>query len=236
MHETQTDEFGLINLTIGKGKKSTGTNFDQIAWNGLNKVLVVEVKIDGQANYYEVSNQTLLYSPYALYADAVEYKNINNAPKDVSHFKNDVGYLVTNDLKPLEKKINENQTENLSTFTLLKDQQVKLETKVDDQGKKLTETILITQNLSSRIDQQNNQITQNQNTLINQINGLGGSFESLGNKSTANTCDYIFLHDVQFGQVRTDCTKLFLNIFENFTLSVFPFFLAAVFSMIQPLN
>ena len=185
LHETQTDEFGLINLTIGKGKKSTETNFDQIAWNGLNKVLVVEVRIDGQANYYEVSNQTLLYSPYALYADAVEYKNINNAPKDVSHFKNDVGYLVTNDLKPLEKKITDNQTENVSTFTLLKDQQIKLETKVDEQGKKLTETILITQNLSSRIDQQNNQITQNQNNLVNQINGLSGSFESLGNKSTA---------------------------------------------------
>lgn len=184
-HETQTDEFGLINLTIGKGKKSTNANFDQIAWNGVNKVLVVEVKIDGQSNYFEVSNQTLLYSPYALYADAVEYKNINNAPKDVSHFNNDAGYLVTNDLTPLEKKINDHQTQNLNSFTLLKDQQITLEKKVDEQGQKLTETILLTQNLSSRIDQQNFQITQNQNSIINQINGLSGSFETLGNKSAA---------------------------------------------------
>jgi hypothetical protein len=185
IHETQTDEFGLINLTIGKGKKSNGVNFDQIAWNGINKVLVVEVKINGQANYFEVSNQTLLYSPYALYADAVEYKNIINAPKDVSFFKNDAGYLVSNDLKPLEKKINDNQTENLNSFTLLKNQQITLETKVDEQGKKLNETILLTQQLNARIDQQNAQINQNQSSIINQINGLSGSFESLGNKSTA---------------------------------------------------
>ena len=192
LHETQTDEFGLINLTIGKGKKSTGSNFDQLVWSGQNKVLVVAVKIEGQSNFLEVSNQTLLYSPYALYADAVEYKNINNSPKDVSFFKNDVGYLVSNDLKPLEKKINDNQTENLNSFALLKNQQIALETKVDEQGKKINETINITQNLisrvdqqNSRIDQQNAQINQNQNTLINQINGLGGSFESLGNKSTA---------------------------------------------------
>jgi hypothetical protein len=184
-HETQTDEFGLINLTIGKGKKSIGSNFDQLVWSGQNKVLVVAVKIEGQSNFLEVSNQTLLYSPYALYADAVEYKNINNAPKAVSHFTNDAGYLIANDLKPLEKRITDNQTENLTTFTLIKNQQLTLETKVEEQGKLLNETILITQNLSARIDQQNNQINQNQTTLVNQINGLGGSFESLGNKSAA---------------------------------------------------
>lgn len=185
LHETQTDEFGLINLTIGRGKKSSGTNFDQLVWSGQNKILVVSVKIDGQANFLEVSNQTLLYSPYALYAEAVEYKNVNNAPRDVSHFTNDVGYLVSNDLKPLEKKIADNQTENLNTFTLIKNQQIALETKFNEQGKQLNETVQMTQNLSARIDQQNNQINQNQTTLINQINSLGGSFESLGNKSAA---------------------------------------------------
>lgn len=199
LHETKTDEFGLINLTIGRGKKSSGTNFDQLVWSGQNKILVVAVKIDGQANFLEVSNQTLLYSPYALYAEAVEYKNVNNAPRDVSHFTNDVGYLVSNDLKPLEKKITDNQTENLNTFTLIKNQQIALETKLNEQGKQLNEqgkqlnehgkqlneTVLTTQNLSARIDQQNNQINQNQTTLINQINSLGGTFESLGNKSAA---------------------------------------------------
>jgi hypothetical protein len=185
LHTTQTDEFGLINLTIGKGIKSSGSNFDQLVWSGQNKVLVVAVKIEGQSNFLEVSNQTLLYSPYALYADAVEYKNVNNAPKAVSHFTNDAGYLIANDLKPLEKRIADNQTENLNTFTLIKNQQIALETKVDEQGKRLNETILMTQNLSARIDQQNNQINQNQTTLVNQINNLSGSFESLGNKSAA---------------------------------------------------
>lgn len=185
LHETETDDFGLINLTIGKGKKTVGTNFDQVVWNGQNKVLIVAVKIANQNNFIEVSNQTLLYSPYALYADAVEYKNVNNAPKDISHFTNDVGYLVSNDLKPLEKKINDNQAENLVSFSLLKNQQIALETKVDEQGKILNETVLRTQSMDARIDQQNNQINQNQTNLLNQINGLGGSFESLGNKSLA---------------------------------------------------
>mgnify|MGYP000034084528 FL=1 len=185
LHETQTDDFGLINLTIGKGKKTVGANFDQIIWNGQNKVLIVAVKIANQNNFIEVSNQTLLYSPYALYADAVEYKHVSNAPKDISHFTNDVGYLVSNDLKPLEKKINDNQAENVTSFSLLKNQQITLETKVEEQGKILNETILRTQSMNVRIDQQNNQISQNQTNLVNQINSLGGSFESLGNKSLA---------------------------------------------------
>ncbi|MFM7019840.1 MAG: hypothetical protein ACKOXC_03475, partial [Aquirufa sp.] len=195
LHETQTDEFGLINLTIGKGKKVIG-NFDQLIWSGQNKVLVVAVKIEGKSNYLEVSNQTLLYSPYALYADAVEYKNVYNAPKDVSHFTNDVGYLVTKDLKPLEKKIEENQTENLKVLSLIKDQQITLENQITEQGKRLNQQVEITQNLNTTIQQQSaqinqnqyilqNQINQSQNNLQNQINNLSGSYESLSNKSTA---------------------------------------------------
>ncbi|MEY4647457.1 MAG: hypothetical protein RIQ98_1293, partial [Bacteroidota bacterium] len=195
LHDTQTDAFGLINLTIGKGKKVIG-NFDQLNWSGQNKVLVVAVKIDGQPNYLEVSNQTLLYSPYALYADAVEYKNVYNAPKDVSHFTNDVGYLMNKDLKPLEKKIEENQTENLKVLSLIKDQQISLENQITEQGKRLNQQVEITQNLNSTIQLQGaqinqnqnilqNQINQSQNNLQNQINNLSGSYESLSNKSTA---------------------------------------------------
>ena len=103
-HDTETDTFGLINLTIGKGKKLNGPNFDNLIWNSQNKVLVVSVKIPGQNDFIEVSNQTLLYNPYALYADAVEYKNVLHAPTDVSAFTNDAGYLIKDDLKPLEKK------------------------------------------------------------------------------------------------------------------------------------
>ena len=195
LHDTQTDAFGLINLTIGKGKKIIG-NFDQLNWSGQNKVLIVAVKIDGQSNYVEVSNQTLLYSPYALYADAVEYKNVYNAPKDVSHFTNDVGYLVNKDLKPLEKQIEENQTENTKVMRLIRDQQISLENLITEQGKRLNQQVEITQNLSTSLQQQGAQISQNQNilqnqlnqsqnNLQNQINNLSGSYESLSNKSMA---------------------------------------------------
>lgn len=195
-HETQTDNFGLINLTIGKGKKLNSPNFDNLIWSVQNKVLVVSVKIPGQSDYTEVSNQTLLYSPYALYADAVEYKNVLHAPTDVSSFTNDVGYLVSNDLKPLEKKINDNQTQNIANFNLLKDQQISLEKKVDEHGKMIQETVEITKQLSTKVDQQGTQIIQNkvdltgqinqtQIYLSDQINGLAAAYEVLANKSAA---------------------------------------------------
>ncbi len=184
IHDTETDEFGLINLTIGHGKKVIG-NFDDLTWNGPNKQLIVAVKINGQAEYAEVSRQTLQYSPYALYADAVEYKNVYHAPKDVSHFSNDAGYLIANDLKPLEQKMNAAQAQNEAQFTLVKDQQLSLEKRLDQQGKTILETIEFTNQLASKVDQQGNQIVQNKVDLVNQINGLGMAYENLANKSTA---------------------------------------------------
>lgn len=60
-HQTQTNNFGLFNLTIGKGSAITGT-FASIDWAGPK---FLKVEIDGL-----LSNTTQLMSvPYALYAE-----------------------------------------------------------------------------------------------------------------------------------------------------------------------
>lgn len=60
-HQTQTNNFGLFNLTIGQGSSITGT-FASIDWAGPK---FLKVEIDGL-----LSNTTQLMSvPYALYAE-----------------------------------------------------------------------------------------------------------------------------------------------------------------------
>lgn len=60
-HQTQTNNFGLFNLTIGQGQTITGT-FSTIDWGGAK---YLKVEIDGL-----LSNTTQLLSvPYALYAE-----------------------------------------------------------------------------------------------------------------------------------------------------------------------
>jgi hypothetical protein len=102
---TQTDEYGLINVIIGKGQKIGRTTFDEISWNDTLKTLQVEVKFPTAANYTEISRSTLLYSPYALYAKSVDYVNIKGAPTKLSDFQNDAGLLNQSDLTTLRVEI-----------------------------------------------------------------------------------------------------------------------------------
>ena len=61
-HSTQTNAFGLFNLTIGKGTPVSGT-FQSIDWATGSKFVKVEVNTTLQ------STSELLSTPYALYAD-----------------------------------------------------------------------------------------------------------------------------------------------------------------------
>lgn len=117
IQQTVTDEFGLINLTIGAGNStaSLGTNastgiarysqFDSIVWDEKLKRLKVSVNFTGIGNYTEVSSQLLTFSPYSLYAASVDYKNVRDSPTSLSQFKNDVGYLIPKDLDPIKKDV-----------------------------------------------------------------------------------------------------------------------------------
>jgi hypothetical protein len=117
IQQTVTDEFGLINLTIGAGNStaSLGTNastgiarysqFDSIVWDEKLKRLKVSVNFTGIGNYTAVSSQLLTFSPYSLYAASVDYKNVRDSPTSLSQFKNDVGYLIPKDLDPIKKDV-----------------------------------------------------------------------------------------------------------------------------------
>jgi hypothetical protein len=217
--ETQaltTDEFGLVNTTIGYGiaQGTVGSSaaggvryatFDAIVWDADLKSLIVAVSFDNGQKYTEVSNQKLNFTPYALYAESVDYKNVRDSPTNLSQFKNDVGYLIPKDLDPLKQDIaknsatietNKKATEEKflatqQTIALL-DEKVAGNTKditsingtLLDHNRRIEEnksTIISTeQSLSSRIGVVQNITIATQNT----VNNLTGAFESLSNKST----------------------------------------------------
>ncbi len=102
---TQTDEYGLINVIIGKGIKTGNTSFDDILWTDTLKTLQVEVKFPSTSTYTEISRSILQYSPYALYAKSVDYLNVKGTPTKLSAFQNDAGLLNQTDLTALRLEI-----------------------------------------------------------------------------------------------------------------------------------
>ena len=66
IHTTSTDEYGMINLVIGKGSLVKGV-FNEILWDGSTKNLKVEINLDG--TYSDLSDQELLFVPYAYHRD-----------------------------------------------------------------------------------------------------------------------------------------------------------------------
>ena len=108
--QTTTDEYGLISLSVGTGSYSNGTykNFESIIWDANVKSMKVAVSYDGCATFKQVSTQALNYTAYALYAEAVDYKNVRDSPTKLSQFSNDIGYLVPKDLDPIKADIKTN--------------------------------------------------------------------------------------------------------------------------------
>ena len=68
IHTTKTDEYGMINLVIGKGNSVAG-KFTEIYWDGSAKNLKVEINLDG--TYSDLSDQELLFIPYAYHRDII---------------------------------------------------------------------------------------------------------------------------------------------------------------------
>ncbi|SHL99128.1 hypothetical protein [Flavobacterium xanthum] len=66
VQSTMTDSYGMINLVIGQGAPSYGV-FTKIMWDGTKKDLKVEINLNG--SYTDLSNQALLFTPYAYHRD-----------------------------------------------------------------------------------------------------------------------------------------------------------------------
>ncbi|MBP6054234.1 MAG: hypothetical protein KA527_01230 [Cytophagaceae bacterium] len=214
IQQTTTDEFGLISLTVGTGattvsnsSNATGTSkfssFDTVVWDAELKSLVVAVNFDGGSKFTEVSNQKLNFTPYALYAESVDYKNVRDSPKNLSQFNNDSGYLVPKDLDPLKSNIAantqaiaDNQLVNDGKFIVVNQTIESLDKQVKSDIKNINNTL---NDHDNRINTTNNQLTNTANNLNSQIgsvrnlteatantvNNLGGTYEYAGNKSPA---------------------------------------------------
>jgi hypothetical protein len=203
--ETQvltTDEFGLVNTTIGAGVPKTGLRFetfDAIIWDAELKSLVVAVSFDNGQKYTEVSNQKLNFSPYALFAESVDYKNVRDSPTNLSQFKNDAGFLIPKDLDPLKADIKSN-TSQIATanqtiadnkkssdaaFLIVNQSITSLDAKVAENTMAIKENTSSITTINTKItDQQNqindnrNQITATNNNLNTQIGGLQGQLNT----------------------------------------------------------
>jgi hypothetical protein len=70
IQKTQTDNYGLVNLTIGTGiNTGKGGTFASLSWEGNTKNIVTSVSFDKGSKYVEVGNQKLNYVPYSLYSE-----------------------------------------------------------------------------------------------------------------------------------------------------------------------
>ena len=176
--ETQqvtTDEYGLVSVAIGAGAQAQASNstsiyksFDSVLWNSNVKSLKVSVSYDGCNSFKQVSSQALNYTPYALYAEAVDYKNVREAPTKLSQFSNDAGYLIPKDLDPLKsdiqtnsskievanKSIADNKQASDATFLVVNQSITSLDTKVADNKKSSDAAFLVVNQSITSLDTQ----------------------------------------------------------------------------------
>jgi uncharacterized coiled-coil protein SlyX len=221
--ETQsvtTDEYGLVNVSIGAGAQaqvsnSTGVyrSFDSILWNSSVKSLKVSVSYDGCSSFKQVSSQALTYTPYALYAESVEYKNVREAPTKLSQFSNDAGYLIPKDLDPLKNEITfntgqlaaanqtiaDNKKSSDAAFLIVNQSITSLDvkvaentssigtinTKITDQQNQISDTRNQITATNGKLNDQQNQIAATNNSLNSQIGGLQGQINTESSISRA---------------------------------------------------
>jgi len=207
IQETITDNFGLINLTIGNATASGNNSsiyksFNQIVWDTQVKDLKVSVSFSGCTNFIQVSRQTLNYTPFALYAESVDYKNVRDSPTKLSQFTNDAGYLIPKDLDPIIADV-KNNTADIKTNTtdisqankniiankknsdeafLITNQNIKsLDVKVAENTSSIS-------NINTKLTDQQSQINENRNKISTTVNYLDNQVSSLqGQINTTNS-------------------------------------------------
>jgi hypothetical protein len=209
--ETQsftTDEYGLVSVAIGAGAQAqTGNStsiyksFESIVWNASVKSLKVSVSYDGCNSFKQVSSQALNYTPYALYAESVDYKNVRDAPTKLSQFTNDAGFLIPKDLEPLKADIisntrqlaTANQTiadnkKNSDSIFLVVNQSINsLDMQVAANTTAIKDNSSSIVSINIKLSDQQNQISDNRNQINATSNSLNTQIGSLqGQINTTN--------------------------------------------------
>ena len=198
VQSAQTDEFGLVNLTIGASTATssnskitllgTGTykDFNTIKWDKNRKSLKVSVSFDNCTSFKVTSVELLNFTPYAIYASAVDYENVNGAPTNLSQFNNDSGFLNQTALDPLKKDISQTQNnltdltnKSNNRFSIVDSTLSTFDNRINSNSKSIAQTNTV---LNQQVGGLQQQITTT-NTTINQ---LGGTYEVVSNKSNAS--------------------------------------------------
>ena len=200
--ETQqitTDAYGLVNVSIGAGTQAqTGNStsiyksFESVVWTSAVKSLQVSISYDGCNNFSQVSSQVLNYTPYALYAEAVDYKNVRDAPTKLSQFANDAGYLIPKDLDPVKADIKsntsqiamanqaimENKKSSDASFLIINQSITNLDQQVAEHNSSISTLNINLADQQNQISDNRNQITATNNNLNTQIGGLQGQINN----------------------------------------------------------
>lgn len=105
---TQTDEYGTINLTIGQGQQTGESmgSFNEINWDG-PKTLSVDIDLNAGSDFTAFSSQSLTYVPYVrhrnLIADGITdlNNNLNVNNQSMARFSGDMQVEQNTNLQTL---------------------------------------------------------------------------------------------------------------------------------------
>ncbi|MBN2777282.1 MAG: hypothetical protein JXR36_06555, partial [Bacteroidales bacterium] len=94
VHYTSTNNFGLVNITIGQGNVLNG-NFSLLDWKNNQYDLKIELDENGGATYTDMGTVPFHSVPYALHAKTAD--NVDDADADPTNELQDIS-LLGNDL------------------------------------------------------------------------------------------------------------------------------------------
>lgn len=116
-HDLATNNFGLVELVIGKGNVLSG-NFSLINWNSGSYFLKTEIDITGGTNYVFLGTTQFLSVPFSLYSD-ISGKSLNDNDTSSSNelqilsLKNDTLYLTKGNYIYMGRYLDNTDTQRL---------------------------------------------------------------------------------------------------------------------------
>jgi predicted acyltransferase (DUF342 family) len=71
VHQVTTDLFGMVNLFIGQGSRTSNLKFTEVLWAGQPKTLLVEIDFYNLGSYVQLSAEQLTFTPQAYHRDII---------------------------------------------------------------------------------------------------------------------------------------------------------------------
>ncbi|MBL4663300.1 MAG: hypothetical protein JKY22_07050 [Flavobacteriaceae bacterium] len=69
IHNVTTDGFGMVNLLIGEGTRTSDLRFTEVFWEGKPKNLLVEIDFYSLGDFVQMSAEKLTFTPQAFHRD-----------------------------------------------------------------------------------------------------------------------------------------------------------------------